>query len=110
MKKITWLIVVLWTITGSTASLRYLQTEDQHQKHQQHEHSEAQQKERDRDRWMWQLPQRVMNVIGVKPGETIGEVGAGYGYFTFRLAAGYEILSLGTFLPCRISTFAVHVR
>ncbi|UCH97256.1 MAG: hypothetical protein JSV88_10505 [Candidatus Aminicenantes bacterium] len=63
MKKITWLIVVLWTITGSPASPRYLQTGDQHQKHQQHEHSEAQQKQRDRDRWLWQLPQRVMNVI-----------------------------------------------
>ena len=86
MKKITWLIVVLWTITGSAASLRYLQTGDQHQKHQQHEHSEAQQKKQDRDRWLWQLPQRVMNVIGVKPGKTIGEIGAGHGYFTFRLA------------------------
>lgn len=86
MKKIGWLIVVLWTISASAASPRYLQTGDQHQKHQQHEHSEAQQKKQDRHRWLWQLPQRVMNVIGVKPGKTIGEVGAGHGYFTFRLA------------------------
>jgi len=74
-KIITWLLVVLWTITGPAASLLYQQTGHQHQKHQQHEHSEAQQKKQDRDRWLWQLPQRVMNVIGVKPGKTIGEVG-----------------------------------
>jgi hypothetical protein len=69
MKEITWLIVILWTITASAVFPRVPQTEDQHQKHQQHEHSEAQQKQRDRDRWLWQLPQRLMNVIGVKPGK-----------------------------------------
>ena len=38
------------------------------------------------DRDSWQQPEKVMDVIGVKPGMTIGEVGAGRGYFTFRLA------------------------
>jgi ubiquinone/menaquinone biosynthesis C-methylase UbiE len=38
------------------------------------------------DRDSWQQPERVMDVIGVKPGMTIGEVGAGRGYFTFKLA------------------------
>lgn len=38
------------------------------------------------DRDSWQQPERVMDAIGVKPGMTIGEVGAGRGYFTFKLA------------------------
>lgn len=31
-------------------------------------------------------PERVMDVIGVKPGMVIGEAGAGEGYFTFKLS------------------------
>jgi ubiquinone/menaquinone biosynthesis C-methylase UbiE len=31
-------------------------------------------------------PEKVMDVVGVKPGMIIGEVGAGTGYFTFKLA------------------------
>ncbi len=34
----------------------------------------------------WQQPDKVMDAIGVRPGMTVGEVGAGYGYFTFKLA------------------------
>lgn len=34
----------------------------------------------------WQKPQMIMDSIGVKVGMTIGEVGAGDGYFTFKLA------------------------
>jgi len=34
----------------------------------------------------WQQPERVMDAIGVKPGMVIGELGAGKGYFTFKLA------------------------
>jgi ubiquinone/menaquinone biosynthesis C-methylase UbiE len=33
-------------------------------------------------------PEKVMEATGVKPGMVIGEVGAGRGYFTFRLARG----------------------
>lgn len=34
----------------------------------------------------WQQPEKVMDVVGVKQGMVIGEVGAGHGYFTFKLA------------------------
>lgn len=33
-------------------------------------------------------PEKVMAAVGVKPGMTIGEIGAGRGYFTFWLARG----------------------
>jgi ubiquinone/menaquinone biosynthesis C-methylase UbiE len=32
-------------------------------------------------------PERVIDVLGVKKGETVADVGAGTGYFSFRLAA-----------------------
>ncbi len=38
------------------------------------------------DRDTWQQPEKVMNIIGVKKGMTIGEPGAGKGYFTLKLA------------------------
>lgn len=31
-------------------------------------------------------PERVMDAVGLQPGMTVGEVGAGHGYFTFWLA------------------------
>ena len=34
----------------------------------------------------WHQPGKVMDVVGVKPGMIIGEVGAGHGYFTFHLS------------------------
>ena len=34
----------------------------------------------------WQMPERVMDAVGVREGTIIGEVGAGGGYFTVRLA------------------------
>ncbi len=37
-----------------------------------------------RDRWM--QPDKTMDAIGVKEGMVIGEVGAGTGYFTFKLS------------------------
>ena len=40
--------------------------------------------QRSRDYWL--KPEKVMDVIGVKPGMIIGEAGAGRGYFTFKLS------------------------
>lgn len=34
----------------------------------------------------WQKPQEVMDVLGIKAGSIVGDVGAGEGYFTFHLA------------------------
>ena len=38
------------------------------------------------DRDSWQQPEKVMDAVGVRPGMTVGEVGAGHGYFTFKLS------------------------
>lgn len=37
-----------------------------------------------RDRW--QQPDRVVQALGLKPGDRVADLGAGGGYFTFRLA------------------------
>jgi len=42
--------------------------------------------DRHRDRWYWQMPIRVMNEIGIKQGMIVADLGAGDGYFTFKLA------------------------
>lgn len=35
---------------------------------------------------VWQRPAEVMDAIGAKPGSVVADIGAGPGYFTFRLA------------------------
>ena len=37
------------------------------------------------DRDSWQQPERVIEMLGISPGQTIADVGSGGGYFTFRL-------------------------
>lgn len=38
------------------------------------------------DRDSWQMPERVMDALGVQPGMMVGDVGAGRGYLTLKLA------------------------
>src|SRR5262245_13112805 len=47
----------------------------------------SQESDRSRKRDEWQRPGEVMDALGVKPGYRVADLGAGYGYFTFRLAA-----------------------
>ena len=59
-----------------------------------HEHEHAQtgmaryekREEQDQVRMYWQMPNRVLNEIGVESGHTIADVGCGIGYFSVRLA------------------------
>jgi predicted methyltransferase len=43
--------------------------------------------QQDSSRDSWQQPERIMDAIGIKAGMTIGEAGAGEGYFTFHLSS-----------------------
>jgi predicted methyltransferase len=47
----------------------------------------SQESERSRNRDEWQRPNEVMDALGVKPGSRVADIGCGFGYFTFRLAA-----------------------
>jgi predicted methyltransferase len=47
----------------------------------------SQESERSRRRDEWQRPGEVMDAMGVKPGHRVADIGSGFGYFTFRLAA-----------------------
>ena len=40
----------------------------------------------DPDRYTWQYPERVIEALELKPGMKVADLGAGTGYFTFRLA------------------------
>ena len=59
---------------------------------QEHQHDKSREEylirkhERDRQRWHWQLPETVLNCIQVKEGMSVGDVGAGDGYFSIRMA------------------------
>jgi predicted methyltransferase len=46
-----------------------------------------QESERSRKRDEWQRPAEVFDALGVKLGDRVADIGSGFGYFTFRLAA-----------------------
>jgi predicted methyltransferase len=49
--------------------------------------SSPQESDRDRNRDAWQRPAEVFDALSVKPGDRAADIGCGYGYFSFRLAA-----------------------
>ncbi|HSE97442.1 MAG TPA: methyltransferase domain-containing protein [Blastocatellia bacterium] len=46
-----------------------------------------QESDRARKRDEWQRPAEVMDALGIRAGHRVADVGCGFGYFTFRLAA-----------------------
>jgi predicted methyltransferase len=46
-----------------------------------------QESDRSRNRDTWQRPTEVIDALAVKPGQRVADIGSGFGYFTFRLAA-----------------------
>jgi ubiquinone/menaquinone biosynthesis C-methylase UbiE len=62
------------------------------QETQEHEHTQSDmswyenREEQDNVRMYWQMPNRVLDEIGVKSGYNIADIGCGIGYFSVRLA------------------------
>jgi ubiquinone/menaquinone biosynthesis C-methylase UbiE len=60
---------------------------DQHEMHRMHQDSAAYIKAlEDPKRDAYQKPHEIMEALGIKAGEVIADIGAGSGYFTFRVA------------------------
>jgi predicted methyltransferase len=49
-------------------------------------HGEANREAIDRMRDRDLQPEKIMDAVGLKPGMTVGEAGASYGYFTFKMS------------------------
>ena len=84
MKK--YLIAVLCALSFAVPSISFNRQDQEHQ----HKHTGLKQYEerqkRYENRWYWQMPLRVMEELGIGPGMSVADVGAGIGYFTLRLA------------------------
>jgi ubiquinone/menaquinone biosynthesis C-methylase UbiE len=84
MKK--YFIAVLCAIFFAVPSISLNRQNQEHE----HKHTGLKQYEerqkRYENRWYWQMPLRVMEELGVGPGMSVADVGAGIGYFTLRLA------------------------
>ena len=81
-----WLLIGLLSFSLS-ASAQDALPRDQHQMHQLHQDPKSyigvlEDPQRD----AYQKPHEVLSALGLKPGEVIADIGAGSGYFTFRLS------------------------
>jgi len=70
------LLIVSFLIVGSTLSSQSAIAR-----------SRWQESERDKTRDSWQRPAEVFDAMSVKPGHRVADIGCGFGYFSFRLAA-----------------------
>ncbi len=79
-------IVILLCFSSSTPAQDTL-PRDQHQMHQLHQDPKSYIGAlEDPQRDAYQKPHEVLTALTIKPGETIADIGAGSGYFTFRLS------------------------
>lgn len=65
---------LLWALILLTAAFAY---PDQEKKRRKPDYN---------NRDAWQQPDKIIDTIGIKPGMVVADIGAGKGYFTFRLA------------------------
>jgi ubiquinone/menaquinone biosynthesis C-methylase UbiE len=76
----------IWIVLGSVLIIQVLgASAQQSHQHEQDERNQIRREEQTRNRWQWQMPHRVMDELGITEGMVVGDVGAGDGYFAFRL-------------------------
>jgi ubiquinone/menaquinone biosynthesis C-methylase UbiE len=94
MRLATLMIVVLGCALALTAPTNARQqgqagANAQHPDHMEHSFADVERYAKtfdDPGRDAWQVPDRVIAALGLKPGDSIADIGAGTGYFTVRLA------------------------
>ncbi len=84
MKKYS--IAVLCAIFLAILSLGFVWQQQEHQHKETGLQRYEERLKRYEDRWYWQMPQRVMNELGIGPGMNVADVGAEIGYFTLMLS------------------------
>jgi ubiquinone/menaquinone biosynthesis C-methylase UbiE len=81
------LLLLCFLIPPLSAPAQDAVKRDEHQMHRVHKDPQAYIGTlEDPKRDAYQKPHEVMGALGLKPGELIADIGAGSGYFTFRLA------------------------
>jgi ubiquinone/menaquinone biosynthesis C-methylase UbiE len=84
--KIGWLSIIPLLLPVAAAA-QDAAKRNQHEMHELHNDPTAYMKAlEDPQRDAYQKPHEVLTALSIKPGETIADIGAGSGYFTFRLA------------------------
>ena len=85
MKRI--LAVIAWLVLPAMAWAQNSKPRDMHEMHRLHQDPKAYMAMLDAPaRDAYQKPHEVITVLNLKPGEFVADIGAGSGYFTFRLA------------------------
>jgi arsenite methyltransferase len=82
-----WVVLLALMLPALTASGQDAVPRDEHQMHRVHRDPKAYiSMLEDPQRDAYQKPHEVLTTLGIKQGEMIADIGAGSGYFTFRLA------------------------
>lgn len=82
-----WVVLLALMLPALTASGQDAVPRDEHQMHRVHRDPKAYiGMLEDPQRDAYQKPHEVLTALGIKQGEMIADIGAGSGYFTFRLA------------------------
>lgn len=84
MKRIS--VAVLCSIFLAISSIAFAGQNQEHQHKQPGPNQYEERLKRYEDRWYWQMPRRVMDELGIRPGMNVADVGAEIGYFTLRLS------------------------
>ena len=87
---------ILMLLASATVAAQQPQTKPDHMQHKFDDPARYAKSFDDPARDKWQMPDRVIAAVGLKPGMSVADVGAGTGYFTVRLAkvSGVSVLAV----------------